>query len=264
MKTCYISDLLPVRELSEAVLDLGAGIETIRFSVAMNLDDFDRQLKEVRRELEMCGNPPLILHGPFLDLNPMSYDSRIRRVTKERFGQAYEAAMTLGASRIVYHSGMIPCTVYLEGWAERMADFWMEFLDGKSGIGICMENVFDRQYSGILEVAERVTHPDFGICLDIGHAHCYSPYPVLEWAKRLRGHIRHVHIHDNDGTWDYHRALGDGTIPPEPVLEELGRHNRDLTWTIECADRRDVLKSGRLLQKFLQEDGGAPHGRPDR
>ena len=113
MKNCYISDLIPPEELAETVKELKAGVETIRFSVSMNLEDFDRQIRTAGRELELYGNPPLTLHGPFLDLNPMSYDVRIRQVTMERFEQAYEAAAALGAEKIIYHSGMIPCTVYL-------------------------------------------------------------------------------------------------------------------------------------------------------
>ena len=74
----------------------------------------------------------------------MCYDSLVRQATLRRFSQAYEAAQILGASRIVYHSGMIPTVYYLEGWAQRMADFWNHFLNGKSGITVCMENVLDR------------------------------------------------------------------------------------------------------------------------
>ena len=227
------------------------GIETIRFSVAENLDDYSHQIRKAREELKKCGNPPLSLHGPFLDLNPASYDSRIRRVTRERFSRAYEAAAELGASRIIYHSGRIPCTVYLEGWAERMTDFWMEFLEGKSGITVCMENVFESEYSGLLQVAEQVENPDFGLCLDIGHAHCYSSCSVAEWAERLKGHIRHIHVHDNDGSRDSHQALGSGTLPLSEVFEKLMRNNENLSWTIECTRTEDILKSGKILESFL-------------
>ena len=141
MGQCYASDLIPKEELKEVLELAEMGVETIRFSVAMNLDEFSRQIEIARGDLRDLGNPPLSVHGPFLDLNPMSFDSRVRQVTKERFEQAYEAARILGADRVVYHSGLIPATVYLEGWAVRMVEFWEEFLKGKSGITVCMENV---------------------------------------------------------------------------------------------------------------------------
>ena len=252
MGQCYASDLIPKEELKEVLELAEMGVETIRFSVAMNLDEFSRQIESARGDLRDLGNPPLSVHGPFLDLNPMSFDSRVRQVTKERFEQAYEAARILGADRVVYHSGLIPATVYLEGWAVRMVEFWEEFLKGKSGITVCMENVFDPEYSGLLEVAEKISHPDFGLCLDIGHAHCFSEHPVLEWAERLSGHIRHVHVHDNDGSCDAHRALGRGNIPLDEVLPALERGNPGLTWTVECTKKEDILESGRLLHRKLQ------------
>ena len=111
MGQCYASDLIPKEELKEVLELAEMGVETIRFSVAMNLDEFSRQIEIARGDLRDLGNPPLSVHGPFLDLNPMSFDSRVRQVTKERFEQAYEAARILGADRVVYNSGLITATV---------------------------------------------------------------------------------------------------------------------------------------------------------
>lgn len=248
---CFVSDLIPQDELKEVISRTGAGVETIRFSVGMNLDDFEHQMECAKEELKAYGNPGLTLHGPFLDLNPMSFDRLIRQATMERFQQAYEAAIILGAEKITYHSGMVPSANFLEGWAERMIDFWNEFLDGKAGIRVCMENVLDQEPSALLKVAEEVTHPEFGLCLDIGHAHCYSPHSVLEWAEMLAGHIGHVHIHDNDGTRDSHNALGEGTIPLEQLLPVLKKQNPEVTWTVECREEKDILSSLDYLKKVL-------------
>ena len=72
-----------------------AGFESILFSVADNLDDFDATLARERGRQERLGHPPLSLHGPFLDLNPMAFDSYVRKATMTRFNQAYEAAVAL-------------------------------------------------------------------------------------------------------------------------------------------------------------------------
>ena len=116
MGQCYSSDLIPKEELKEVLELAEMGVETIRFSVAMNLDEFSRQIEIARGDLRDLGNPPLSVHGPFLDLNPMSFDSRVRQVTKERFEQAYEAARILGAGRVVFDTGPIKATRYMEGW----------------------------------------------------------------------------------------------------------------------------------------------------
>ena len=62
------------------------------------------------------------------------------------FAQAYEAARELGAEKIVYHSGLYPDAYLLIGWAERMADFFGEFLEDRRDIDVVVENVFDRTW----------------------------------------------------------------------------------------------------------------------
>ena len=128
MGQCYSSDLIPKEELKEVLELAEMGVETIRFSVAMNLDEFSRQIEIARGDLRDLGNPPLSVHGPFLDLNPMSFDSRVRQVTKERFEQAYEAARILGAGRVVFKTGLIKPTRYMLGLGGGMVLLLVEFM----------------------------------------------------------------------------------------------------------------------------------------
>ena len=253
MGAVYISELLTQEELKDVTEKTESGLELIRFSVGENLDAFDSQIREAREALAPLGCRGLTLHGPFLDLNPASYDSCIRAVTRQRYEQAYQAARILGAEKIVFHSGRIPATVYLEGWAERMAAFFGKFLEGKSGIQILVENVFDPEYTGLLELAQRVRHPDFGLCLDMGHAHCFSGVPVTEWAGALGKYIRHVHVHDNDGTRDAHLALGMGTIPLKRVVEKIVKASPEATWTVECSSREHAETSVKILKNCISE-----------
>ncbi len=286
MKNIYFTDLLPEQEIDEILKTREIGLESIRFSIADNLDRFSETLKEEQSRLGAFGNPPLSLHGPFLDLNPMCYDRLVREATFTRFSQAYEAAALLGATRIVYHSGMIPTVYYLEGWAQRMAEFWNRFLDGKSGITVCMENVLDRYAAPLAQVCSLVDHPDFGICLDLGHAWCYGEDPLSVWLDTLKGHIRHVHVHDNCQDRDRHLALGSGTLPYAQVIPALIRQvstfrvqqgspsyvqqgspsyvqqsssspvQSSLSWTIECNTKDDVLRSLAAMEAFLPSTAG--------
>lgn len=245
MTQFYFSDLLGEEEMRSLLAQTGAGIESILFSVADNLDDFDATLERERERQERLGHPPLSLHGPFLDLNPMAFDSSVRRATMARFNQAYEAACVLGADRVVFHSCMIPTVYFLQGWAERMIEFWLEFFEGKSGIQVCMENVLDRQAAPLAEVVRGVGRPDFGICLDVGHAHCYSDLSLDAWLDALGGVVSHVHLHDNDGFHDQHRGLGRGTIDWGHVIARLSTENPAATWTVECANAKEALESWR-------------------
>lgn len=251
MEAIYISELLTQEELKNVLEKTQTGLEMIRFSVGENLDHFDSQIREAREELARLGCRGLTLHGPFLDLNPASYDTLIQAAARQRFEQAYRAARILGAGKLIFHSGRIPATVYLEGWAHRAAEFFEDFLQGKSGIQILVENVFDPEYEGLLELARRVRHPDFGLCLDIGHAHCFSGTPVTEWAAALGPYIRHVHVHDNDGRADEHLALGKGTLPVEETVREILRYSPETSWTVECSTQESVESSVRMLKNCI-------------
>lgn len=244
-----ISHLLPDEEMKELVAATGVGVESIDFSISDNLDHLEKTIESYQKKLEEMGNPPLILHGPFLDLNPASFDSLIRDVTMKRFTQCYQAGLKLGAKKIVFHSGMIPCVYYREGWADKVSQFFTEFLRNKEKIEIVMENVLDEDWRLLLNVYKQVEHPNFKLCLDMGHAHCYSEISVLEWAQELAPYIGHVHVHDNAGDRDAHLGLGKGTLPYQEVLRILPNSEKR-TWTIECSRKEDVLL---CLQKIKTE-----------
>ena len=156
----------------------------------------------------------------------------------------------LGAKKIVYHTCYHPGIYFLIGWAERMEEFFHEFLADRKDISIVLENVFDREWEPILEVKQRLPEPNFSLCLDIGHAHCMSPHPVEEWAQKLAGEITHLHIHDNHGERDEHLGLGKGTIQVREVLKNF-QGREDCTYTIECNTKEDVRMSCRMLREIL-------------
>lgn len=247
----YVSHLLCDEDMKEICGQYGTGVESIEFSISDNLDQLERKIERYQKRLGQMGNPPLTLHGPFLDLNPASFDSQIRKVTMERFDQCYQAGIRLGAKKIVYHSGMIPTVYFREGWAEQTGRFFQEFLKDREGPEIVMENVLDEDWRLLLDVYNFVDHPNFKLCLDMGHAHCYSEISVLKWAKELAPYVGHVHIHDNAGDRDSHLGLGKGTIPWEKVLKLLPC-TKERTWTIECSNKEDVLLSVKQINEKMR------------
>lgn len=90
-----------------------------------------------------------------------------------------------------------------------------------------MENVLDEDWELLLDVYRKVDHPDFHLCLDIGHAHCYSEIPVLTWAEELAPYVTHVHVHDNcgdpgctSGAWKRYHSLAETTEPASTYQRE--------------------------------------------
>ena len=91
----YISHLIEDEKMKALTARTGAGIESIEFSVAENLDDFEGTMRNYKKRLEYMNCQELILHGPFLDLNPMAYDSLVVKATQTRYEQAYRGAKEL-------------------------------------------------------------------------------------------------------------------------------------------------------------------------
>lgn len=244
----YFSHLLPDEEMREVIKNTGMGVESIDFSIAENLDDLDASMISYEKRLEQMECENLILHGPFLDLNPISYDKLIWKTTMQRYEEGYTAAKKLGAKKIVYHTGLVPDWYLLIGWADRMVEFYQRLLDGKDdSVEIVMENVLDRFPEPLAEVAKKMDHPAFGLCLDVGHANCYSGLSVEEWIKVQDSYIKHFHVHDNLKNKDSHLAFGTGTVPVQAVKAALEK-NRERTCTIECSSYEGVMISYKNLK----------------
>lgn len=131
-------------------------------------------------------------------------------------------------------------------WLSENMHFLMPIreLAGKLGITLCMENMTGKPYAthpseavfgstaeDVLELAERL---DAMVCWDFGHANLTGLCQSVELEK-LRGRVRCLHIHDNDGVSDSHR------IPFEcPENTPLGG----------CVDWEDAAEGLRLCDFF--------------
>ena len=94
-----ISHLLPDEEMKELIRETGMGVESIDFSISDNLDHLEETIQTYRKKLNTFGNPPLTLHGPFLDLNPAAFDSLIREVTMTGLHSAIRRGRNLEPER---------------------------------------------------------------------------------------------------------------------------------------------------------------------
>lgn len=248
----YLSHLIPDGDMADLLDRYHLGVESIEFSIGYCLDTWNERVPAYRARLaEMGVERPLSIHGPFLDLNPVSWDKKVAQVTQERFAQAYHAACELGAEKIIYHTCFVPMINLMEGWAERMITFWRDFMEDKGEeISVCLENVFDPEYAPLVEIVQGVDHPAFGLCFDIGHANCFSAYPVKEWLHALYPYIRHFHLHDNHGERDEHLGIGQGDLPWESILRFIEEKIPQVDATIENTSRQACAASFAELERF--------------
>jgi sugar phosphate isomerase/epimerase len=217
----------------------GLGIESMAFFDPLNLDDPEPLVSHYTgapftRSLSS-------MHGPFADLHPASRDSYIRDATMRRFLAACGIARRLSLGDVVLHSGYVPKSHSTEEWLERSVPFWREVLDRTdAGVAIHVENVLEEDFASLAALIDAVASDRFDVCLDVGHAAIASKRPVEDWIAGLAARIRHVHLHNNDGTRDSHDDLGTGIIDMRRVLASLVEHAPEAHWIIECSAERQA------------------------
>ncbi|MBR3004186.1 MAG: sugar phosphate isomerase/epimerase [Lachnospiraceae bacterium] len=219
----------------------GMGIEIAEFCISENLESgFDKTCKEVYSKTELV--PDVVLHAPYNELLPCAIEPKVLEVAKFRYDQAWELCKKYGAKKMIVHSGFYN-QMFFESWfTERAIVFWKEFLETHTDdITVCMENVVEVSPDSMLKVAESVNDPRFKLTFDVGHAHRSSEIPVMEWLEKLAPYISHFHIHNNEGVYDTHNALGNGTIPMEDFLNHAKALCPDATFTVESLDLENSL-----------------------
>lgn len=121
------------------------------------------------------------------------------------------------ADRLILHSGLssdVHKFGITDDWIRLTADFWREEIARYAAIGVTvvLENIVDDTPSFLQEVHDRVDHPNLKLCLDTGHVNVWSEKSLDYWLDRLGKRILHIHLHNNNGREDQHRAPEDGTL----------------------------------------------------
>ena len=164
------------------------------------------------------------LHGVFIDINPGSGDPAFRELSARRCEESCEAALEIGAENIVFHSSALPFLggLYLDVWAERCAAFFEELAE-KYSLRIFIENS------------------------DIGHVN-YTPVPLETWMDTLWDRIGYFHLSDNNGVYDDHLPIGEGTVDWEKADRLWKQLNRKVPLTLEVGGPDGVRKSLAFLK----------------
>lgn len=124
-------------------------------------------------------------------------------------------------------------------------------------IKVAFENT---KIKGYLEyVIDNIPNKNVGICYDSGH--CHAHFSDEFNYEKFKNRIFAVHLHDNDGTDDFHLLPFDGTIDWKIVINELKKANYDGPITLELCYRYEYLnlniynfyKKGYEISKELEK-----------
>lgn len=234
----------PLKELNLATIDpaapvlaerYGLGLELDEFCTAWNMDD-PALFAPLDAEVRSFGKRARIFHAPYNELFPCAIDLRIKAVAKERLAQTYALADSYGIRRMVCHGNYLP-NVYFPVWyIEQSITFWKEFLHDKpADFQLYLENVLEPEPEYLRDIVAGIDDPRCRLCLDVGHAHvgCVSSVSPERWLTVCAPLLGHLHLHNNDCSWDWHRPLGDGGIQYEALLPMLAELAPDASVTLE-------------------------------
>ncbi len=152
------------------------------------------------------------VHAPLSDMNLASHNESIRNSSIAEVKNSMDIASKLDSELVVVHPGHMP--ILGRKLSPKILEYNRESLKECSryarevGVLMCVENMPDiesLQYKNLDELESLVTDVDAYITLDVGHAH-NNHYTVEEMLEHSP--IKHIHLSDNDGSYDSHEALG--------------------------------------------------------
>lgn len=225
------------------------------FFSAESLDGLDRSILASQARLLSEHGIRTTIHGPFMDLNPGSFEPRLREATIYRFNQALDAAELLRPSVMVFHPGYDRWR-YGESrqrWFDLSLEVWKDVVRRGEGIGtiIAVENIFEEEPSTLRELLRTMDSPFFRHCFDVGHWNLFGTVGLTEWFAEVGGFIAETHVHDNFGTKDDHLPVGEGEIDFDLFFSLMGRFAPDAVHTLEAHTLERLERSRREVVRRL-------------
>ncbi len=204
------------------------------------------------------------VHLPFFDMAPGIGVAAVLTLSRERLRRAADLARLYGAAHMVGHPDFraardgvdaredAPCAA----WLERSADSWRS-LPERAEAPLFLENTYERSPFALKALLDYIANPAIGLCFDVGHWHHFADgvrqRNLSDWLRVLAPVLRHLHVHDNDGSADQHRGLGQGSIPFALFLEELQKNKLSPSVTLEPHTAEDLD----LTAVWFEEHAGA-------
>ncbi|MCF8033324.1 MAG: sugar phosphate isomerase/epimerase [Desulfarculaceae bacterium] len=214
---------------------------------------------EVAQAADLLRARRVSVHLPFMDLAPGSPDPAIARASLGRIGQAAEWALALGAVKAVAHLGYLADTHRdLEAFCSRLAEGLAPIAARlhQGGCPLVLENTFEPVPEVLVAARQAIMAaggPAVDFCLDVGHAHCFTPTPLAAWWEALSPHVGEMHLHDNDATFDTHQPPGCGVVDWAWLKERIAALATPPLLTLEPHAEPDLWGSLRGLERVWGE-----------
>jgi sugar phosphate isomerase/epimerase len=200
------------------------------------------------------------VHLPFFDLHPGSLNDAVLEASRATLYRAAGLARLYGPCLLVghpaYDRGQHPPRH--DEWLRRSTETWRTVREHAAMAPLRLENTHDISPEPLAALIDELTAKGgedggAGICFDAGHWFSFGrgsrdPAGLEKWLDVFGTRIRHMHLHDNDGSDDQHLGLGSGRIPWSRIFAGLEQRGVRATVTLEPHSEKDFDTSMRFLQ----------------
>jgi sugar phosphate isomerase/epimerase len=174
-----------------------------------------------------------------------------RKLRLDFLTAAVQIAAGLGSDAVSFWSGTAVDDVGPGVWMQRLIDGCRRLCDVAAALKVRLAfepepGMFIDNMARFAELNAAVSHPAFGLTIDIGHLHCQGEVPIADYLRRWQHILWNVHIEDMRRGKHEHLMFGDGEIDFAPIMStlreigyaggvyvELTRHSHDAVATAE-------------------------------
>ncbi len=180
---------------------------------------------------------PCTLHAPFHDLVPGGFDVEMVKMSRKKLALAFSLIPIFKPVTMVCHLGFEDNKYQsdLERWLEISLTTWSKLipLAAEAGTTVMFENTYESSPTihKLFLSALSKEFDNVGFCLDTGHTLTFAGTGWQPWLEELAPWLGQLHLHDNDGSSDQHKAVGSGRFEFTALFNRLQEINSDQTQT---------------------------------
>jgi len=195
------------------------------------------------------------VHAPLSDVNIGSVHEPMRIAAVDEIKQAIMMCRQLEIPLVTIHPGFVQGIAFLNKAKalEKTKESVKEIASYASGqsVTVVVENLpanINATCTHADELLEAIEGSGLGICFDMGHANTAGQ---MDEMLRLVDRFKNVHLHNNDGQWDQHNRIDDGSADVLKVVSVLKKsYNGNII--IESTDLESGEQSKRVLEALLR------------
>ncbi|KZX10021.1 sugar phosphate isomerase/epimerase family protein [Methanobrevibacter curvatus] len=191
------------------------------------------------------------LHSPISDLNIASTNKAILKASINEIKRSADYIHDIGGNILVVHPGRVGFTQrFFNDYGKEIANNAMietAIYAKDLGVEICFENMPNFEgflYQSTDELDNFLKENNLSMTFDIGHKNTIDGKTSSYYKS-----VKHIHLHDNDKSFDSHLPLGQGVIDFDEFFNMYEKNGYNGIYILELNNKQDILKSIEYLKE---------------